>query len=467
MFSILTNLGQTNLSGYLLMQIQKNYPDSWELVSTQINESKFLKPGSHLNLSSEWNSNPWNTNNEGNGYYRIFTSLTDPQSKTLINDTQGNISNSYEFYLDKKAPSWGGIFANETTPSPGDYVTFSCNWTDNYQLRDWIFSWNLTSTGNWVNVSFGDFSGTFSWSNTSLKIPDIPAGRYGYKFYARDRAGNENSTDSSIIIIPGYLEAYLELPPLIPGKGNASQNGGYKVGQKRKFIIKANVTCKNTSSCGNVQGTIRYNLTSEDPDTAINTSSDTPFYILDPIALNPKSCENNPLEENETCFLNWTINSTGALKSKWKLDVLFESAYTHPNSTQAIQIEITKVLIMSLSWNEISFGVVEPLTTGNPALLNDQLGYNISINENSNDVDDLWIRGTDLLPETVTELNSIIYKIGVGNITWNDDENNYNSINTTRLSKNYALMRSSIPSGTVISTYYWICLLYTSPSPRD
>ena len=57
-------------------------------------------------------------------------------------------------------------------------------------------------------------------------------------------------------------------------------------------------------------------------------------------------------------------------------------------------------------------------------------------------------------------VNKIVYeadfKIGVGNITWNDEVNNYNDVRTTRLTKKYQLMRAPVKSGSVIMTYYWI-----------
>ena len=251
-----------------------------------------------------------------------------------------------------------------------------------------------------------------------------------------------------------WLEVYLMLPPSIPEKGEAESNAGYKVGQNKTFVLKANVTCRG-GNCGEVNGTLRYNLSSSEWKP-VNTASDTPFYIVNSssgISENPVSC--GILNENEACVLNWTINSTGDLQSLWKLDVMFNSS-TAGNNTNYTKIEITLVLILSLTFSEVNFGVCDPVTYGNPALLNDELGYNISLNENSNDADALYIKGTDLEPQSIPGFGNITYKIGVGNLTWNDNENLYESTNTTRLTSDYELIRSDVPAGTNITMYYWI-----------
>ncbi|MCK4492410.1 MAG: hypothetical protein KAU03_07280, partial [Candidatus Altiarchaeales archaeon] len=320
------------------------------------------------------------------------------------------------------------------------HENLNSTWDINTTADIWYYEGGTNYTsGNWSN-------GRVTW-NTSLggKLTNGETGTFYYVvnvttsgnekypvyFLCNDTIDNVGSYDNSIYNITriGYLEVNLTLPPSIPGQGDAESNGGYKVGQNRTFIINATVYCRD-GYCGDLNGTLRYNQSTSLPGTPVNTTAgDKPFYVLS--GINPKQCAGNPLYKDEFCSISWEVNSTGDLSTYWKLDVLFNSTYAGSNKTDYTVIEITKVLIMDISWNKVDFGVCNPVTTGNPALLNNVDGYNISIHPNSNDVDGLWIKGTDLSPESVSGFGSITYEIGVRNITWNDLEDNYTGPDTT------------------------------------
>jgi hypothetical protein len=308
-------------------------------------------------------------------------------------------------------------------------------------------TWNTSLGGKLTNGEIGTFYYVFNMTTSKTE-------EYGVYFLCNDTSANSGSFDYSVYNITrvGYLEVNLTLPPQIPGQGDAESNGGYKVGRNKLFIVNATVYCRD-GFCGDVNGTLRYNQSSPLPDTPVNTTSgDKPFYVLS--GLNPKNCS-NPMDEDDFCSLSWQVNATGNLTSLWKLDVLFNSSLAE-NNTNYTRIEITLVLILSLSWTEVNFGVCDPVTFGNPASLNDVKGYNISLNENSNDVDGLYIMGTDLEPEVISGFGSITYTIGVGNLTWNDNENLYSSTNTTRFTADYDLIRPNVPAGTDLTMYYWV-----------
>ncbi|MBN2014262.1 MAG: hypothetical protein JW778_03690, partial [Candidatus Altiarchaeota archaeon] len=284
-----------------------------------------------------------------------------------------------------------------------------------------VYDWNTSG------LSFGNYTARCNITDNST-------------LYYNNTVNNKANATIELESVGGVLEVYLMLPPTIPGDGSAELNSGYEVGKNKTFMIKANVTCRN-ANCGNVQGTVRYNLTAL-PDTAVNTSYDTPFFIVDAPTLNPKSCLNNPLDLNESCILNWTVNSTGALGSLWKLDVLFEGASAVNNNTNYTIIKITKVLIMHLSANSIDWGAVNPQTTCNPAPVNP---INISLDENSNDAEGVYIRGAALTNGSSS--------IGVGNVTWAKVDvcgNGYD------LTSSWANIRNFTAAGTSQETYYWI-----------
>ncbi|RLI52522.1 MAG: hypothetical protein DRP09_17740, partial [Candidatus Thorarchaeota archaeon] len=173
--------------------------DTNELIATQINDTatgtkRNILAGEYLNLSSIWNSNPWNTNSYESGYYKIVASLTDPNGNILRNDNGTNITNYHIFYLDITPPSWNNLGANNTNPKPLDYVKFYCNWFDNGQLDSWEFYWN--ATGGWEKVSSGTFTSNPDWSNITLQIPtEAEAKAVGYYFKANDTEGSYNTTD--------------------------------------------------------------------------------------------------------------------------------------------------------------------------------------------------------------------------------------------------------------------------------
>ncbi len=347
------------------------------------------------------------------------------------------------------------------------HENLNSTWDINTTADVWYYEGDANYTGgNWSN-------GRVTW-NTSLggKLTNGETGTFYYVvnittsgnekypvyFLCNDTVDNVGSYDNSIYNITriGYLEVNLTLPPSIPGQGDAESNSGYKVGQNRTFIINATVYCRD-GYCGGLNGTLRYNQSTSPPDTPVNTTAgDRPFYVLS--GINPKQCAGNPLYKDELCSISWEVNSTGNLSTHWKLDVLFNSTYAGSNKTDYTIIEITKVLIMDISWGKVDFGVCNPVTTGNPAIWNNVDGYNISIHPNSNDVDGLWIKGTNLEPESVSGFGSITYTLGVGNITWNDLKNNYTGPDTTRLTYNYSLIRENVSSGTAVPMYYWIDL---------
>jgi len=356
--------------------------------------------------------------------------------------TQWTIDSTDLVYHEGLNTSWIIDTANDIWYYEGD-----TNYTGGNYSNGRI-TWNTSQGGKLTNGEQGTFYYVVNITSSGNQ-------KYLVHFLANDTVNNAGSFDYSVYNITraGYLEITLVTPPVIPGQGNASQNGGYKVGQNKTFIVNATVYCRD-GVCGGVNATLRYNKSSVQPDTAVNTSSDTPFYVL--VSDNPQDCPNNPLGEDEYCNVTWTVNSTGALNKLWVLDVLFNSTYAQGNDTGDIYIEITKVLIMSLSWGSIDFGFCDPGSNANNATLNIVDGYNITVDNNSNKIDGILVKGTDLSADTVGGFNGITYDIGVGNISLNDDINDFNHINTTRLTHSYAIMREDIYPGTEFHNYYWL-----------
>ena len=339
------------------------------------------------------------------------------------------------------------------TKYPDNQINFFANYTNRTSGE------SINGTGVYCEIQFSDLTDNMTFNETSLLWESNrsfdSSGTYGWNVTCNGSSQGYEilnvSDDVDVQDNPAWLDVNLLLPPSIPGKGDAENGGGYKVGQNNTFILKANVTCRG-GDCGEVNGAVRYNLSSSEWKT-LNTTSDIPFYVINSSngsARNPVSC--GTLNENDSCVLNWTINSTGDLSSIWELDVMFNTSTTG-NITNSTKIEITKIIIMSISFNELNFGVVNPSTSGdqNPALNNSN--YSILAHSNSNSIDNLWIKGTDLEPQENTGYGNITYEIGIGNVTWYN-ESNFSLSNT--ITPDYTLITSDLGGGENESLYFWI-----------
>jgi len=81
-------------------------------------------------------------------------------------------------------------------------------------------------------------------------------------------------TTSTTTTLPGpiYLSVVLDTPP--EGSSN-------NVAQNNTFVVRANVTCVGTGSCGNVNGTLWYNASGNEPDNPISIiSGSVPLSIV-------------------------------------------------------------------------------------------------------------------------------------------------------------------------------------------
>ncbi|MEM7821654.1 MAG: hypothetical protein QXX38_02485, partial [Candidatus Aenigmatarchaeota archaeon] len=220
--------------------------------------------------------------------------------------------------------------------------------------------------------------------------------------------------------------------------------------QNSTFLVNATVFCRITG-CGNVYGTLMYNLTSYYPDTPINTSyGDRPFFVNETPALAMKPCPNNPLNAEDFCNLTWVVNVSGEINTYWKIGVFFNSSYSEvqPNFTKNATLSIIPCTVdFSLAWSSIDFDELIPNTYNNSAPGNLNNEYNITVNSGSCNLD-LYIRGTDLI-------NSTLGSIKVGNISWSNISSNIDD-GYFQLSEVDSLIKLNVPENTNITTWYWL-----------
>jgi len=322
----------------------------------------------------------------------------------LINFTSTNGKTFNMSIYDFVNSNW--VSCHSISASPNIYYTIWCNITSN--------STNFISPDEKIRVRL---STTEDSTQTTLKEEYVQF----YLFYS-----------------VGYLEVKLISP--------STSTTNYIV-QNQTFWVNATVTCKN-GDCGIVNGTVLYNLTSDYPDTPINTTyGDKPFFINESQPSATKTC--GELFEEQSCNLSWLVNATGDVSTYWKIGVVFNSnfSYISQNATENTTIYISPCPIdFELTWSYIDFGVLNPSTQANPAPGNSELLYNISIKPGSCNLD-FYIRGEDLYnPETGSYL-------GISNISVSNSTNSYDS--SFRILNTYQLLFFNLTQGNY-TTYYWI-----------
>ena len=102
--SKIKNTGSTNISGYLLMQVQfyDTVLEDWFLVIEPVNESspRTISVGSELGLDTIFNGRVETQvllAERGNGTYRVYACFRDPDGDVLVCDDETLMSDSYEF----------------------------------------------------------------------------------------------------------------------------------------------------------------------------------------------------------------------------------------------------------------------------------------------------------------------------------------------------------------------------------
>lgn len=460
--NLLQNITSINNSYY---GISLSFSDNnilQNIISRESDEGIYLT-SSHNNTISEARA-------ENNSVYGIHL---DSSGSTPNNITNGSVANNgIDYYLSGLAGKVN--YFKNTNFTASRKIKFADN-------TSWFYYNNRTDIELWLktNVSSAPLSITrkiISWTQSLVEWNDsagvATTARYNltglnpsktYEVYNNSQLVYAFDTDSSgnlpsfTITLPQNSErnikvqevtGHLEVELILPVPSSIT-----KVDQNAAFPVNATVYCRG-GNCGNVSGTIRYNLTSSNPDTPVNeTSGDKPFYLQDPSAT--KACPTNPLSENEFCNLTWSVVASGDFVSFWKIGVLFNSSYSsvQDNHTDNATIEIVECHeSMNVGWDSIDFGNLNPNTPGadNPAPGNSNLLYNLTNKGTCNET--LWIKGTDIKNSTLPPPNTI----GVGNLTWSNTTNDYS--NSHPMTYDYSLLYSNLTPDSILTTYYWLAV---------
>ncbi|MEK6840186.1 MAG: hypothetical protein AABX72_04530, partial [Nanoarchaeota archaeon] len=342
---------------------------------------------------------------------------------------------------DTTPPTWSNTQKNETTITQNDYVNFSVTWDDETALSAYIFSINQSLI--FVNSTARTLSGTSAIASNITQITAATGTNVSWKFYANDTSGNWNATEVQTFVVSanvGMLNATL-LSPLGINSQPANQT----------FTLQANVTCIGEvgATCGTVNGTVRYNQSATNPNTAItgNNVFASPFYA---VQKNPISC--GALNVGSIpCNTSWIINATGAVGSTYHLDVNFtsETGGIVSNRTNFTVINIIapafSISISQLLAN-VAFGAsLNPGSINNPALNNTNNAYNVTCDNPSGNCN-ITITGND-------HMRSGSNIIGINNVSWSQT----NNVNTEKnLTLSLQIINNTLPNLLSQLLYFWL-----------
>lgn len=353
-------------------------------INVSTNDNCLLAYRFSSNFSGTWENSSWISFDGCNRAAEISYSATAPSAGTYgwrfyVNSSLGTVNGSniqpFNFSTRKLSANWASASEiNSTRCSEGS----PCRYDPSNQF---IARGNVSCSTNPPGLSCGSISGGVMFNNTASGYAWISTNPGDIPFYVREASNpltdfatlsdgqsyeisyTVNATYPGIrklifnftsgIGIENYTEpAYLN----VSGEsvyGNLSVNitfpqagSLYGADQNATFVINATVNCTGTSPdaiCGTVDGRLRYNASSAEPDTSVSeTSGSKPFFT---ISGNPKSC--GFMVYGDTCKLSWVVNASGDLYSKWKMDVLFNSSYEQVGSNETgdftVQINIPPV----------------------------------------------------------------------------------------------------------------------------
>ncbi len=224
------------------------------------------------------------------------------RSKDTTNGSFGEWNQSlYDFGIDTIPP-------NSSDNAPAGWQTSAV--TVNFSCSDSLSGCNST----YYRIDSG------SWASGS-SVAVSTNGNHTLEYYSLDNAGNNETMQYSLFRSSLPRKTYVAVNMTVslsaslntPAAGSTTTKAQYGT-----FTVNATVTC--TGACGNVNGTVRYNYSSAQPDTKVNTTAgDVPAYTL---SGNPQSC--GSLSNGQSCSLQWTVNATGL--ASYLLDVNFTSA---------------------------------------------------------------------------------------------------------------------------------------------
>ncbi|MFO7794093.1 MAG: hypothetical protein R6V35_03915 [Candidatus Nanohaloarchaea archaeon] len=357
--------------------------------------------------------------------------ISEGLNKTFLIDHKRWNQYRFEFNLSNNGSEDWDLSSGDLLEHRGLNSSWSVNNSDIYYTIDQTFDGGSFDSGvvEW-NTGNGGTLGTNEGMSAEyiVNVSQNSTSTYDQEFEANSsEGGSEIDFHELEILIYGFLDPVIERPE----DGSIVQNN-------RNFKLNGTVKCRD-GDCGEIDLTPRRN--SSNGQIAIDGSV---FDIQDSSRSNCQS-----LLEDEVCEVEWSVNATGDPDISHKIDFLADSNYQEvgSDSTELSEVTIRDILLVDLDWNTVDFGILDPGEREKPAR-NNSGGYNLTVEEESNKIDNLWLKGSEL----VNEENSN-YTIGIGNMSYAQKNEVDQSSNIT---SNYSLINTDLSPGLTKTFYYWI-----------
>lgn len=333
---------------------------------------------------------------------------------------------------------------------------------DNFTVdgSDELFHQGLNATWTvgdiWYNISTTRDGGTFSggtvtwntsnggelepdavmWANYLVNVSQPRTSTYDLRMEVNDTGPAAGSYDLHDLQVEklGWLNVTLLEPP-----------NDTVVKQNDTFTVNASVTCQD-GDCGTVNATPRYNATGDAAGTVIPQDTGTPFHTVGP---NAATCDTD-LAFAETCHANFTVNATGDVETAHALDVNASSDTVAANDSTDHLVRINAIILMSLTFDTVRFGAMNPGETDRAAIGNQDLAYNVTFDADSIDVDALWVKASPLVSQ-----QDASYTVGPSNLTTTADPGT-----TVDQSETYTRVASDIAAGSTVNTFHYLDMPY-------
>ncbi len=261
-----------------------------------------------------------------------------------------------------------------------------------------------------------------------VNITQLSTNTYNQEFeaYSTDET-SDNDSHELLVRKLGFLNPVIDRPL----DDTVVQNN-------REFILNGTVTCED-GDCGELDLTPRRNDSSN--QVAFNGE------VFEVLNSDLSGCSD--LTEESECRFEYGVNATGDKDTFHEIDLLTESEFANVESedTENRLVEIRDILIIDLDWNTVDFGLLDPGEKERPAEKN-TAGYNLTVEEDSNSIDNLWLKGSDLVN---TEDSN--YSIGIGNMSYSETNDVSQASNIT---EDYSLVDTDLEPGSVKTFYYWL-----------
>ncbi|QGA80117.1 hypothetical protein [Candidatus Nanohalobium constans] len=353
---------------------------------------------------------------------------------------QINQSNPNEYRFSFNVSNQGSDSWILTTDDTLEHRTLNQSWSIN-ESEDIFYNVNGTTyTG-------GTFSsGAVGWSTGNggeVPVNDSMTAQYIVNI-SQDSTNTFNQVLNASTSSDTSDEDHHELKTLIYGFIDPdidSPSNNSVVQNNRIFNLNGTINCID-GDCGDIRAEPRRN---ESTDQEPFTGSE--FEVID----QNSTCSN--LLEGQSCAVEWDVNATGDQNTFHALDFSASSSYSgvESNNTQDNIIEIRDILMIDIDWNVVDFGVLDPGEKQNPAENNSE-GYNLTVEEDSNTVDNLWFKASPLVSEK--DSNYTIDPVNM-NLSENSDGSNPKNFTTS-----YSLLDSNLRPGTTKNLYYWLNVPY-------